>query len=53
MDVTREETFGPLKYLNSITAPKEQVMQAIALSLGCEQHCFDEFCTDPVVFISY
>ncbi|KAE8337901.1 hypothetical protein BDV24DRAFT_177241 [Aspergillus arachidicola] len=35
-------------YLNRITALTEQVMQAIAMSLGYDQHYFDEFCTDPM-----
>lgn len=39
-----------MDYLNQVTALTERVMEAIAMSLGYEQHYFDEFCTEPMAF---
>lgn len=39
-----------MDYLNQVTELTEKVLQAIAVSLGCSEHFFDEFCTDPIAF---
>ncbi|KAL3417227.1 2OG-Fe(II)oxygenase superfamily protein [Phlyctema vagabunda] len=39
-----------MDYLNQVTALTEKVLQAIAVSLGYDQHYFDEFTTDPMAF---
>lgn len=39
-----------MDYLNQVTNLAEQVMQAIAISLGYDEHYFDEFCAEPMAF---
>ena len=39
-----------MDYLSQMTTLTERVMEAIAMSLGYDQHYFDEFCTEPMAF---
>lgn len=39
-----------MDYLERVTNLTEQVMQAIAVSLGYDVHYFDEFCHEPMAF---
>lgn len=50
------ESLGPhfrdtcMLYLNQVTDLTEKVLQAIGISLGYDEHYFDEFCADPMAF---
>lgn len=39
-----------MDYLNRIVKLTEEVMGAMAMSLGYDKNYFDEFCTDPMCF---